>query len=256
MMYDDLSTNYDRFIDWEGRLRSELSFIEEQLQSVNACRVLDAACGSGMHAIALAEKGYEVVGTDLNAEMIARARGNAGDAGSEARFRVAGFGELAQVLDVGEDGFDALLCLGNSLPHVLTPEELIATLADFFACLRPGGLLLIQNRNFDMVLADRERWMGPRSHREGNKEWLFLRFYDFEPHERLCFNLVTLRREGDDDWEQQVTSTRLWALRQETVLDALAETGYKAVTCYGDIRGAPFDADSSPNLIVTAHCPA
>ncbi len=255
-MYDDLSIDYDRFINWEERLQSELPFIEQQLLAANAHRVLDAACGSGMHTIALAKRGYEVVGTDLSEEMIARARANAAEAGSDVRFRVAGFGELAQSLDVQENGFDALLCLGNSLPHVLTSEDLATTLADFISCLRPGGLLLIQNRNFDMVLADRKRWMGPRPHREGNNEWLFLRFYDFEPRERLRFNLVTLQREGDGDWSQHVISTELWALRQAKVVSALTEAGYETITCYGDTSGAPFDADSSPNLLVTARRPA
>ncbi|MFP3895480.1 MAG: hypothetical protein ACLFV5_01395 [Anaerolineales bacterium] len=52
--------------------------------------------------------------------------------GSDVRFRVAGFGELARTLDIKENGFDALLCLGNSLPHVLTSEDLTATLAGCF----------------------------------------------------------------------------------------------------------------------------
>jgi SAM-dependent methyltransferase len=255
-VYDDLSADYDRFIDWEGRLQSELPFVEKQLQSVNAHRVLDTACGSGMHAVALAERGYEVVGTDLSAAMIERARHNAADVEGDAHFYVAGFGELAHVLDIEKEGFDALLCLGNSLPHVLTQEDLIATVADFYECLQPGGLLLIQNRNFDAVLADKDRWMGPQSHREGDKEWLFLRFYDFEPHERLAFNLVVLRREADDDWEQQVISTRLWALRQKEVLNALTKVGYEQITCYGNMDGDAFDIKSSPNLIVTARRPA
>jgi glycine/sarcosine N-methyltransferase len=68
-----------------------------------------------------------------------------------------------------------------TLPHLLTPADLAAALADFAACLRPGGLLLIQNRNLDAVLVRRQRWMEPRARREGEAEWLFLRFYDFEP---------------------------------------------------------------------------
>jgi hypothetical protein len=98
--------------------------------------------------------------------------------------------------------------------------------------------------------------MGPQSQRKGDREWLFLRFYDFEPRERLVFNLMILRREGDDEWEQRVISTRLWALRQEKVVDALTKASYERVTCYGNMAGDPFDATSSPNLIVTARRPA
>jgi glycine/sarcosine N-methyltransferase len=248
-MYDDFSSDYDRFVDWPGRLAAELPFIEHQLHAVGARRVLDAACGTGMHALALARRGYTAVGADLSSGMIARARANAAAAGVDVPFEVAGFGELnAQV----GTGFDALLCLGNSLPHLLAPADLAAALADFAACLRPGGLLLIQNRNFDAVLARGERWMEPQAHQEGNVEWLFLRFYDFESDGTLAFNLVTLRREGSDMWNQQVAATRLRPLRQEELTTALDAAGFGPVTSWGDMQGTRFDPAHSPNLIVTA----
>jgi hypothetical protein len=41
-MYDDFSTDYDRFVDWNGRLAAEMPFIEGQLEAADAHRVLDA----------------------------------------------------------------------------------------------------------------------------------------------------------------------------------------------------------------------
>ena len=153
-LYDPFSTDYDRFVNWEERLPYELPFLEHQLTASGAWRILDTACGTGMHAIAWAQRGYDVTGADLSAPMIERARENSAAVGCDVRFIVAGFGEL--VVKVGND-FDALLCLGNSLPHVLTADALHETLTDFAAVLRPGGLLLIQNRNFDAVMAGQAR---------------------------------------------------------------------------------------------------
>ncbi len=246
-MYDEFSVDYDRFVNWPERLAAELSFIEGRLQAVRARRVLDAACGTGRHAIALAQRGYEVVGFDASAGMIERARAKARVAGVDVRFEVAGFGELAVRMGVG---FDAVLCLGNSLPHLLTPADLSAALVDFAACLRPGGLLLIQNRNFDAVLAQGERWMGPQAHREGETEWVFLRFYDFEPDGLLTFNVLTLRREGTGDWSQHVATTRLWPLRQGELAPALQTAGFGEVSYWGDMQGGSFDPESSGNLVV------
>jgi glycine/sarcosine N-methyltransferase len=280
-MYDDLSADYDRFVDWSARLAAELPFIERQLQAMGAHRVLDAACGTGMHAIALAQRGYAVAGADLSPGMIERARSNAAAAGAEVRFEVAGFGALVHAFGTAPEpedarlddppsaassgrrsstrtgpGFDAVLCLGNSLPHLLTPAELAAALADFAACLRPGALLLIQNRNFDRVLARGERWMDPQVHQEGEKEWLFLRFYDFEPNGSLTFNLVTLRREGEGegrgDWHQRVSATRLRPLRHEDLVAALTAAGFAEITCWGDMQGVSFEPEVSPNLVVAA----
>jgi len=267
-MYDDFSADYDRFVNWPSRLTAELPFLERQLQAVGARRVLDAACGTGMHAIALAQRGYEVVGADLSPAMIERARANAAAVGVPARLDVAGFGTLAQTFGPSssspwgeEEGdgvrkgvfpFDALLCLGNSLPHLLTPVDLAMALLDFAACLRPAGLLVIQNRNFDAVLARGERWLEPQAHREGETEWLFLRLYDFERDGTITFNLVTLRREGAGEWRQQVRATRLWPQRRDDLVAALAAVGFREIACWGDMQGAPFDAECSPNLVLTA----
>ena len=156
-------------------------------------KVLDAACGTGMHVIALAQAGYAAAGADLSTGMIERAIANAATAGVQADFQVAGFGELAGRFT----GYDALLCLGNSLPHVLSSRELAKTLTDFTACLRPGGLLLVQQRNFDAVLAQQARWMkSERAGQAGDREWLFVRFYDFDPDGLITFNIITLARDG------------------------------------------------------------
>jgi ubiquinone/menaquinone biosynthesis C-methylase UbiE len=51
-MYDAFSEDYDRFVNWESRLASEMPFIERLLQPLEKdgqpVRVLDAACGTGI----------------------------------------------------------------------------------------------------------------------------------------------------------------------------------------------------------------
>ncbi len=251
-MYDQFSVDYDRFVNWGARLAAELPFIERQLQPLSVgrqtpLRVLDAACGTGKHAIALAQKGYSVAGVDLSAGMIERAQANASSERVLARFEVAGFGRLAKIF--GKASFDALLCLGNSLPHLLSPEDLASALADFAACLKPGGLLLVQNRNFDRVLEHKERWMEPQAHLEGQREWLFLRFYDFDPDGLISFHVVTLARGEAGSWAQQISTTRLWPMRQAELVAALSAAGFHDAIWYGDMGGAPFQPAHSGNLV-------
>ena len=248
-MYEEFSSDYDRFVDWQARLAAEIPFITQRLEAVGAKRVLDAACGTGMHTLALASRGYDTVGADMSDGMITVARRHSERAGARAVFEVAAFGELKE--RVG-GGFDAVLCLGNSLPHVLTPELLHAALDDFRACLRPGGLVLIQNRNFDAVLARTDRWMSPQGYGEERREWLFVRFYDFEANGSLTFNVLTVKREDGESWAQRASSTQLWPLRQIELGRALAEAGFGRETWCGDMQGNPFDIEGSPNLVVTA----
>jgi len=257
-MYETFSQNYDRFVNWQSRLAYEMPFLEQNLLGLaeglrRKPRVLDTACGTGQHAIALAERGYPSAGADLVVEMIAQAQRNAIRAGVDVPFKAAGFGELREAYqDSALFPFDGLLCLGNSLPHLLTEQDLEDALCDFSACLRPDGLLLIQNRNFDAAMARRERWMEPQSHREGDSEWIFLRFYDYLPDGLIQFNVITLHSGSGEGWQQEISSTFLRPLYEEGLLQALQDAGFKDMVCYGDMTGASFNTETSGNLIITA----
>jgi len=245
----DAFDDYDRFVDWNRRLAHELPFIQGQLEAVGAQRVLDAACGTGAHAIALARRGYDITGVDISAGMIARARANVANArGDRVRFVVGGFGHLATEAGTG---YDALICLGNSLPHVLTERDLDATLRDFAAALRPGGLLLVQNRNMDAVLAAQSRWMPLRAHREGGQEWLFVRFYDFNADGTLTFNVVRLYHNGNEPWTQHVNATTLRPWLREELERATKAAGFECLARYGDLSGTAYTPTSS-NLVLVA----
>ncbi len=256
--YDDFSDDYDRFVNWEERLSTEMPFLLEKLRTAvpdedRHARVLDAACGTGMHAIALAKTGMRVFGTDLSPEMIRIAKENARTAQSKAKFKAAGFGSLAGAFaDSSPYPFDSIICLGNSLPHLLSVEVILDALVDMARCLRPGGLLLLQNRNFDAVMAEKNRWLGTQSQVEGSHEWLFLRFYDFDPDGLITFNIIRLHKDRSGPWVQQESLTRLFPLKQENLLPLLEKAGFHQISCFGQMGNGAFDPVKSGNLVVTA----
>ncbi len=245
-LYDALAPDYDRFVNWPARLAHELPFLERLFRACGVQTVLDSACGSGQHAIALAQRGYRATGADLSAPMVEQARRNASAAGLEIPFAVTGFGRLSGLDHV----FDAVLCLGNSLPHLLTPSAVAEALADFASVLRPGGLLVIQNRNFDHVWEARERFIGPQSYRGADGEWLFVRFYDFH-EDTVTFNMVRLRR-TEAGWAQDVDATELRPIFRDGLAAALAAEGFGEVTLYGGYDGSAFDPAQSGDLIAVA----
>jgi glycine/sarcosine N-methyltransferase len=245
-LYDALAADYDRFVDWDGRLAHEMPFFLRLFQGQGVGRILDAACGTGHHALALAGHGYRVVGADLSAPMVERARENAASSGLDVRFARAGLGELATL---GGD-FDAVLCLGNSLPHMRTALAVNETLLDFAAVLRTGGLLVIQNRNFDRVWTERQRFMPPQSHRNGKEESLFVRLYDFH-EEGITFNMIRLQRTAEG-WIQAVESTELRPIFRQDLERSLGGAGFGDVAFYGGYDGSPFDPQQSNDLIAVA----
>ena len=168
-------------------------------------------------------------------------------------FKPAGFTQLAEAFS-GEASFpfDALICLGNSLPHLTSEGEIRQALADFNACLRPGGLLILQNRNFDAVMAKKERWIGPQSRRDGDREWLFLRFYDFDADGLITFNIVRLNRQGESPWAQTISTVRLYPLLKAQLDILLKESGFTDLRYYGIMNETAFDPANSENLVAVA----
>ncbi|HVN53855.1 MAG TPA: class I SAM-dependent methyltransferase [Anaerolineaceae bacterium] len=253
-MYDAFSNDYDRFVNWPARLAFELPFIEDQLRRLQPgapgapIRILDAACGTGQHALALAKKGFAVSGADLSEGMIARARENSSAAGMEIPFAVAGFDSLAGLYP--PESFDALLCLGNSLPHLISRPNLGAALSAFARLLRPGGLLLVQNRNFDAVLARQERWMDPQSDRSEDTDRVFIRFYDFRPDGLISFNILTLRREKLGEWKQTITTTLLRPQTRAELVELAGRASFEEIEIFGSLDGSPFDPQNSGNLVL------
>ena len=245
-LYDALAADYDRFVNWEGRLSHELPFFLSLFEEQGVQRVLDTACGTGHHAIALARQGYQVVGTDLSAPMVERARENASVAGVDVAFCVAGLGELS---GLGQT-FDAAICLGNSLPHLLSAPAVEGALADLASVIRPDGLLVLQNRNFDRVWVERERFMAPQSARDAEGEWLFLRFYDFH-QDTVTFNMLRLRR-TEDGWVQGVESTELRPIFRDNLAETLSAVGFGEIAFYGSYDGSAFDPVRSGDLIAVA----
>lgn len=96
------------------------------------CRVLDAGCGTGRMGIELARRGFEVVGVDLDAVMLAQAK-------AKAPTMQWVLDDLSRVSLNGR--FEAIVMAGNVMIYV-TPGTEEAVVANMVRHLQPGGLLL------------------------------------------------------------------------------------------------------------------
>jgi glycine/sarcosine N-methyltransferase len=246
--YDGLGADYDLMVSWEERLAREEGFLREELAACGARRVLDAGCGTGMHAVAFARWGMEVCAADLSPAMAEKAAENARRSGAAVEVRTAGFGALRAAFG-GE--FDAVTCLGNTLPHMHDDPALDAALSDMARLLRPGGVLLVQNRNYDRVLRERQRFMPVTARRTGDGEVLFLRITDFPGGDAVSFTILTLRNRGGQ-WGISAQETPLRAITRGTLESSLGRAGFSAVRLFGSYRREPFDAPGTADLIAVA----
>jgi SAM-dependent methyltransferase len=239
--YRQLAGRYDEMTRFRERLGPEQKVLEAWARQYRWQSVLDAACGSGLYSIVCARLGLAVTGTDLEPAMIALAKQHAVEFAVSARFETVAMQELPAHFD---RTFDAVLCLGNSFPHLLTDQDCDRTLAGFFQLLNPGGTVVIQSINYDRVLAKQERVVA--INRSGDRE--FVRFYDFIPP-LVRFNVLTI------DWADgkatpALESTELYPYRADEMRAALSRAGFSDITLYGDLRFAPFMPTESKDLVI------
>jgi glycine/sarcosine N-methyltransferase len=252
--YDALAPMFDVMTDWEARLAAEGPFLKCVLEDVGARRVLDAACGSGGHALWLARQGYEVAGADASPGMIAIARQKAAAAGLAIPFYLSGLDDLQPARVQHAEKFDAVLCLGNSLPHLLTQADLEAALRGMTDVLRSGGLLVLQNLNYDLRWQKQPRWFMAQGGVLDGQEVLVWRFADYDlPAGRIAFHIALFRKDAPN-WKVEVRTTPHRPLFQADLLAALAEAGFIEPRTYGRMAlpEERFDASRSGDLVVVA----
>ncbi len=245
--YDRLASVFDVMTDWKARLAFEMPFLRQVLERCGGRRVLDAACGTGWHAIHLAEAGYAAEGCDASPAMIRQARANAATARVDVPFQVADLAELGTRLT---PPFDAILCLGNSLPHLLSLEALTDALGQMHALLRSGGILVLHNLNYDLRLKTRPRFFQPT----GSADTLVWRFADYGP-DLITFHTAIFERDKAGSWSVNVNSTPQRPLLARELDEALGRGGFgeQTVQHFGGLDGSPFEIDKSGDLVIIGH---
>lgn len=113
-------------------------------QAVAPATIIDLGCGTGGHALLLAQRGYAVTAMDRSASMLEKARTKTGQAHASVSFLQ---GDITR-LDFRE-AFDAAIAMFAVVGYQTADEELEALLAGVWRSLRPGGVFIFDG------------WFGP-----------------------------------------------------------------------------------------------
>lgn len=239
--YDEIADDYDVMTGSGERSSKAEKFLSELVARFPIKSALDVACGTGLYAIGLAKMGVRATGTDVSTAMLDQARKHAQRAALSADWVCAPMQELAAKLS---QRFDAVLCMGNSIPHLLTDADLNASIAGFTHMLSPGGIIVLQLLNYARIMSRRERIVG--INRQADQE--YVRFYDFLPG-LLQFNILEINW-GGREVEHRLHSTQLRPYVMEELRDALLRHGCQDVHAYSGLQFAPFDRDDSETVML------
>ncbi|XP_061842901.1 glycine N-methyltransferase [Nerophis lumbriciformis] len=145
----------------QSRTAEYKSWVVALLKEQGARTVLDVACGTGVDSIMLVEEGFNVMSVDASDKMLKYALKTRWERRKEQAFDQWEI-EEANWLTLPEDiqkpgkGFDAVICLGNSFAHLPDfkgdQSDHKLALQNIASMVKPGGILIIDHRNYDYIL--------------------------------------------------------------------------------------------------------
>lgn len=155
---------WKKFIgDSNERTQNYKDFLMGLLKSHGCKSVLDTACGTGIDSMMLVDEGFKVVSVDASDKMLKHALKARWEKRKDPKYdewviEEANWETVYHDIQSFTPGasFDAVICLGNSFAHLLDEhgDQRVqrTALENFAKCLKPGGLLLIDHRNYDSMI--------------------------------------------------------------------------------------------------------
>lgn len=125
---------------------NEIEYILSRTGLAPGSAVLDWGCGIGRHALALARRGYKVVGIDFSNAMIAVAKKSVLDAGAQVEFKVSDCRSTRL-----QERFDAAICLYDVIGSFPDEESNLRILENLIEHVRPGGWIIIGVMSYDYM---------------------------------------------------------------------------------------------------------
>ncbi len=212
---------WDELIDWDQRAAAEGDFFIDVLASRGVKTVLDVATGTGFHSVMLKQSGFDVTSADGSALMLRKASQNGLRRGQSLTTVQADWRWLANHI---AGRFDAIVCLGNSFTHLFADQDRRQALAHFYALLNPGGVLILDQRNYDALL---------------DKTALPSRKFYYCGKD-VCARPIhvddTIARFRYEFSDGAAFHLEMFPLRRAYVQRLICESGFEAIATYGDFK--------------------
>lgn len=259
-LFDEpLARAWADFVLPDERLKKEAPFLHSVLAEVfgedRRGRILDAAAGIGTESTFLAKAGFDVTSNEIEKTLSDIASHNAAAEGVPLQLSAYDWRNLPRHFPAV---FDVVLVLGNSVCLMLNRSAREQCLQAIAAVMKPGGRLVIDQRNFDKIRSNKEKILTnpPANFHAGVYSGQFMycgrsvqacpvEFDD--PKSQVVFWYYRNAQDVRDleDAESNLVGKLVMHMFSTGELESLLRnTGFKDVTCYSDFtKGADASAD-------------
>jgi SAM-dependent methyltransferase len=227
--YDELAPHYHLLYgDWENAIFTQGAAIAALLREAGVepgQPVLDAACGIGTQTIGLLAHHYQVTASDISPGAIQRLQTELSQRRLSARAYVD---DLRVLAGAASESMAAVLACDNSIPHLLSDEEILQAFRACYRCLRPGGVAVFSVRDYAAI---ERKTPDVRAHGlryQSGSRFLAVQVWEWDgDYYDLRIYLTSESPEGK--CETQVMKSRYYAVSIARLLALLSEAGFVGV---------------------------
>jgi SAM-dependent methyltransferase len=259
--HDWLSRHYDLFTGWDERLKNEIPDLTNLFKKEKVGTIIDIGCGTGEHDIALAKKGFKVLGLEKSKSMYEVAIYKKNKLRKDLKEKVDFInGDYEKLLGLQKEKYDAAVFMGNAFPHLANQHKKV--LKSTIKALSNNSLIVFQIINFEKVFNVKNRILEfnfPKTPTNAIYEYGFLEFYDLprEDKSTITLNMFIFNYDGKGWNDRSRNSTKIAYLKQDDITKLLKKEGFKKISIYGSMFRKPlfknqFKLSESDWLIVVA----
>jgi SAM-dependent methyltransferase len=227
MSYEQLAHYYDIIYDKPEMTQREMEFFQwafTNLADIPINSVLDAAAGTGRHAIPLAREGYEVTAADKSLDML-----------DVLQDKLQGLSVPILHWDVRElefaSRFDAVILIFTTFNHLLTDQDAARALKVIYRALTPGGIFIFDVANFYNLLGS-FRDSEVTTHERGEVRIVRILRHTIEDVDALFIHDETTLVEEKGKVKTYHTTIPLRMYTRYETERLLKEAGFDAVHCF------------------------
>lgn len=194
------------------RARAEL---EEAVGPGRSGLAVDLGAGFGLHAVPLAELGFQVLAVERCEPLIQRLAEHM--RGRPVRIAACDLRDFRAQLN---GPAQLVLCMGDTLTHLESLQDVERLLREVHAALRAGGRFLAGFRDYRVALTGEARFIPVKC----SPDRLLTCFVEYRDDTVLVHDILHERRDGA--WTMQVSSYPKLRLDPDWLSDRLAASGF------------------------------
>lgn len=220
-LYDYPEIYDERFTDRANEVYR--SHYEKILAGKEIRSIFDCSIGTGCLTFCLAELGCQVSGSDISGPMLAQAAKKAERKGLPVELIKCDFRELSGAV---HRQFDCVMSTGSAFAHV-SNADVVKTLHQMDKCIKPGGYLYFDSRNWDMALQTAERFQtGQPFYREDGVRVGYVQVWDYHADGTITIHILQSYERDGRIFETREFEEHLHPFSLDPLRSELEKMGY------------------------------